>query len=142
MAASDISLPRVIANNAAQISAVAAGVVMAVGGWSGLFWLVSNALPTVPNRWIFYALLHIAFAGTSLPFIRLLHHRFAHDHGLTLGAGVIVRQAIWVGLFGTMCAWLRIPRLLSLPLAIVLIVAIVIMESLLRLRERMQWRPD
>lgn len=128
--------------NAAQISAVVAGVVLAVGGWSGLFWLIGNQLPTVPNRWVFYALLHIALTGTALPFVRLLHRRFTRDHGLSLTATTLIRQATWVGIFGTACAWLRIPRLLSLPLAIILIIALIVVESLLRLRERMQWHPD
>jgi hypothetical protein len=56
--------------------------------------------------------------------------------------GVLLRQAIWVGLFGTICAWLRIPRLLSIPVAIVVALALSAIESLLRLRERTQWRPD
>lgn len=143
MASTQSSIPtRLDTANSAQISAVVAGVVLAVGGWSGLFWLIGNQLPTVPNRWVFYALLHIALTGTALPFIRFLHHRFTRDHGRSLTATVLIRQATWVGVFGTACAWLRIPRLLSLPLAIVLIIAFIIVESLLRLRERMQWHPD
>ncbi len=126
----------------AQASAVAAGVLLAVGGWSGLLWLVSNQLPTVPNRWVFYALLHIALTGTALPFVRLLNQRFGRERAAFLPPGVLIRQAVWVGLFGTVCAWLRIPRLLSVPLAIVLIGALVIIEALLRLRERTRWRPD
>ncbi len=126
----------------AQISAVSAGVLLAVGGWSGLIWLLSNALPTVPNRWAFYGLVHVALTGTALPFVHLLHKRFSREHAVTLEPGVLVRQANWVGLFGAACIWLRIPRLLSLPMAIVLMIALIIIESLLRLRERMQWRPE
>ena len=96
--------------NSAQISAVVAGIVVAVGGWSGLVWLVNNQLPTVPNRWTFYALVYIALTGTTLPFVRFLHHRFTRDHGMSLSAHVLIRQATWVGLFGTACAWLRSPR--------------------------------
>jgi hypothetical protein len=128
--------------NAAQISAVAAGVVMAVAGWSGLIWLITNQLPTVPNRWAFYALMHIALTGTALPFVRLLHQRFSRNHGIHVKAGVLVRQAVWFGLLGTTSAWLRVPRLLSLPIVVILIVALVVIESLLRLRERTQWHPE
>jgi hypothetical protein len=123
-------------------SAVVAGVILAVGGWSGLVWLLANTLPTVPHRWAFYALLQIALTGTALPFVRLLHRRFSRGAGLFVPASVLVRQAIWVGLFVTTCVWLRIPRLLSVPVAIVLVLAIVAIEALLRLRERMQWRPE
>jgi cobalamin synthase len=127
---------------AAHISVVVAGAVLAVGGWSGLLWLVTNALPTVPNRWAFYALLQVAVTGTALPFVRLLHQRFSRQGGLFIRVGVLVRQATWVGLFVTTCVWLRIPRLLSVPLAVVVALGLAVIEVLLRLRERTQWRPD
>lgn len=123
-------------------SVVVAGVLVAVGGWSGLTWLLTNTYPTVPNRWVFYALLQIALAGTALPFVRLLNRRFARNSALYIRPGVLVRQAIWVGIFGTTCTWLRIPRLLSVPLAVVIALALVAIESLFRLRESMQWRPE
>ena len=123
---------------AAHASVVMAGVLLAVGGWSGLAWLVTNKLPTVPNRWSFYALLHVALTGTALPFVRYLNKRFARGGGLFIRPGILVRQATWVGLFGTTCAWLRIPRLLSIPLTILLALALIVIEGLLRLRERIQ----
>jgi hypothetical protein len=137
-----LSTPRSDTIYRAQISAVSAGVFLAVGGWSGLIWLLGHVLPTVPNRWAFYGLVHVALTGTALPFVHLLHRRFSRDHAFTLEPSVLVRQANWVGLFGASCIWLRIPRLLSLPMAIVLMIALIIVESLLRLRERMQWRPE
>ncbi|HEC23346.1 MAG TPA: hypothetical protein ENI95_10575 [Chloroflexi bacterium] len=127
---------------ATHTSVVVAGILVAVGGWSGLIWLLSNTLPTVPNRWVFYALLQIALTGTALPFVRFLNQRFSRERGLFLRPGVLVRQATWVGLFGTTCAWLRIPRLLSVPLAIVIALALIAIEALLRLRERAAWRPE
>ncbi len=127
---------------AEHTSAVVAGTLLAVGGWSGLIWLVTNTLPTVPYRWAFYALLQVALTGTALPFVRLLHRRFSRHAGAHVKAGVLVRQAVWVGLFVTTCAWLRIPRLLSVPVAVVLALALVAIEALLRLRERTAWQPD
>lgn len=127
---------------ATHTSVVVAGVLLAVGGWSGLVWLVANTLPTVPNRWAFYALLQIALTGTALPFVRFLNRRFARSRGLFIPPGVLVRQATWVGLYGTICAWLRIPRLLSIPLAVLLALAFVMIEFLLRLRERIQVNPE
>ena len=128
---------------AGQASAALAGVLLAAGGWSGLAWLifVSGRLPTVPNRWLFYVLVQIALTGSAVPFVRLLHRRFSHEGALFIPAGVMIRQAIWFGLWGTVCLWLRIPRLLSVPTAIVIAIAMIVIELLLRLRERMQWRP-
>jgi len=127
---------------ATHTSVAIAGVILAVGGWSGLIWLVTHTLPTVPNRWAFYALLQIAVTGTALPLVRLLHQRFSRREGMFIGPAVLVRQATWVGLFVTTCVWLRIPRLLSMPLALVIAFALVVVEALLRLRERTQWRPE
>ena len=125
-----------------HLSVVLAGVLLAVGGWSGLIWLVTHQLPTVPNRWAFYALLQVALTGTALPFVRLLSRRFGRDGGLHITANVLVRRALMVGLFGTTCAWLRIPRLLSFPLALILALSFLAVEALLRIRERTRWQPD
>jgi len=121
-----------------RVSAVVAGVVLAVGSWAGLIWLVQNSLPTVPNRWAFYALLFLALTGSALPFTKFLNQTFNRRPVTEV---VLLRQAMWVGLYGTTCVWLLIPRLFSLPVAIILAIALLIIEGLLRLREGMQWQP-
>ena len=123
-------------------SVVAAGILMATGGWSGLIWLITNQLPTVPNRWLFFAFFQIALTGTALPLMRYLNKRFSRQRSLYIEPGVLVRQAIWIGLLGTSYAWLLIPRLLSLPLALVLFFGLIGIEILLRIRERTQWHPE
>jgi len=124
---------RVTGIRSAQMSVVVAGGILAVSGWAGLAWLLGNTLPTVPNRWAMFVLLQIALSGTALPFINFLHRRFARDAGISITPVVLVRQAIWFGTFATVCAWLRIPRLLSVPTALIIAVALLIIESLLRL---------
>jgi hypothetical protein len=124
-----------------QISVILTGGVLAVAGWSALIWLITNTLPTVPNRWTFFALLQITLTGTAIPVVAMLNRRFNRRKGVYAGAGVLIRQASWIGLFGTTCAWLRIPRLLSFPLALVLAVALFAIEALLRLRERARRPP-
>ncbi|MBN1429631.1 MAG: hypothetical protein JXB07_14775 [Anaerolineae bacterium] len=127
---------------ATHASVVAAGILMAAGGWAGLVWLITNHLPDVPGRWMFFALLHIALTGTALPLVRYLNKRFSRQRGLFIEPGVLVRQATWFGILGTSCAWLLIPRLLSFPLALVLFFALVGIEIMLRIRERTQWHPE
>jgi hypothetical protein len=124
-----------------QSSVILAGGLLAVAGWSALIWLILNTLPTVPNRWMFFALLQIALTGTAIPVVAMLNRRFNRRKGAYVGAGVLIRQASWIGLFGTTCAWLRVPRLLSFPLALVLAVALFAIEGLLRLRERARRPP-
>ncbi|MCC6904867.1 MAG: hypothetical protein IT326_03425 [Anaerolineae bacterium] len=125
----------------AQTSTVFGGMIAAVVAWAGLIGLISNTLPTVPNRWLFFALLQIALTGTVLPFVRFLSQRFSRDGGEDLPPSVMLRQAGWFALWGTTCAWLLIPRLLNLPVAVALLVALVVIEVLLRLRETTGWRP-
>jgi hypothetical protein len=46
------------------------------------------------------------------------------------------------GLWGTVCAWLRIPRLLSVPVALIIALALAAIEALLWVRERTAWHPE
>lgn len=121
-----------------RVSTVVAGVILAVSSWAGLIWLVLNRLPTVPNRWAFYALLYIGLTGSALPLVKLINRTFSRR---PVSWSVLLRQAMWFGLYGTTCIWLLVPRLLSVPIALVFAVAILIIEGLLRLREGMQWQP-
>jgi hypothetical protein len=125
-----------------QISAVAGGVFLAALSWTALVYLIVDTLPTVPNRWLFFLLLQIALSGTALPFVHLLHQRFDRPESPPVPYTILVRQSIWVGLFGVICLWLRIPRLLSLPMALIVLGALLMVEVLLRLRERTQWHPE
>jgi len=134
--------PSQIRAESGSLHVIAAGLVLALIGWTGLAWLVLNTLPTVPNRWLFFGLLQLGLMGSALPLVQFLHRRFAPDAGTADNPVVLIRQAAWVGLFGTLCTWLRIPRLLSIPLALIVVVALIAIEFFFRLRERMQWRPE
>lgn len=120
------------------VSVLILGVGLAAVGWPALFWLVTNTLPTVPNRWLFFALLFMNLSSTALPVIYALHRRLGRGQP---PGGVLLRQAMWVGIYGAACAWLMIPRLLSIPTAVVVAVALILVEALLRLRERIGWQP-
>lgn len=118
-----------------HIGILVAGVVMMIGGWLGLYHLVTTTLPRVGPRWIFFVLLHIAVTGTVLPFVRYLNVRFTPvDNELPPG-GVIVRQSVWIGLFVVTCAWLQIPRVLSWPIIFFLALMFIVIEVFLRSRE-------
>lgn len=114
-----------------------AAVLMFVIGWGGLYYLVTTSLPRIGGElWLFFILLQIAITGTSIPFIRYLNIRFTPVHREPPPGGVIVRQSVWVGLFVVTCAWLQIPRALSLPVMFFLILVFVVLEVFLRSRER------
>ena len=116
---------------------LAAGLLF-LTGWGGIFVLVQNVLPTPGARWGFFVLLYMAMVGTVLPFVRFLNHRFI---GSFVSSAIIVRESLWFGLFVTSCAWLQISRVLTWPIALLLALAIVVIEIFLRIRENYYEEP-
>lgn len=108
---------------------------MIVGGVGGLYVLVTTELPRVGPRWLFFVLLYVAVVGLALPFVRALNVRLTPPTRLYPPGGVLVRQAVWVGLFVVACAWLQIPRVLTPVTAFFLALALVVIEGFLRSRE-------
>ncbi|MFQ5617274.1 MAG: hypothetical protein ACE5GO_12550 [Anaerolineales bacterium] len=120
------------------IKFIPAAIILGSGGWIGLVWLVINTLPTVGPRWLFFFCWFLALTGTSLPVIAFLNRRFPGNVPTT--QNVVVRQASWVGLYGSILAWLQIGRVVTPALALLLAVGLILVEWLLRLRERGMWR--
>jgi hypothetical protein len=121
-----------------HVGLLAASLIMTLAGGGGLYWLIfaSGSLPRIgAELWLFFVLLLITVSGLALPVVRFLNVRFTPLDQEVPPAGVIVRQSVWVGLFVVMCAWLQIPRILTLPIAIFIIVVFIIIESFLRTRE-------
>ena len=57
------------------------------------------------------------------------------------GPNVIVRQALWLGVYGDLLAWFQLGRLLTPVLAVFLAVGLILIEVLLRLNERSRFKP-
>lgn len=108
-------------------------------GWGGVVFLFASTLPTVGPRWLFFFLLVLALAGTFLPLVAFLNRRFPSLPPAS--ATVVIRQATWIGLFGATVTWLQIGRVLSFPMVLLLMIGFGLIEFLLRLSERSQWKP-
>jgi len=119
---------------------LATGATLALIGWGGLAWLFLFTLPTLGPRWLFYFLGMLALTGTALPLVAYLHQRFPSDPPVR--ANVIIRQAIWVGLFGDVLAWLQQGKVLTAALVIFITLGIIAIEILLHWREKSRWKPD
>lgn len=111
-----------------------------ITGWLGLFFLIFYTLPTVGPRWLFFFLSVLALTGIALPITAFFNRRFPSLPPPT--HGVVVRQAIWFAVYFSTLIWLQIGRVLSLTLAILLAVGLVLIEFLLRMSERSQWKPS
>ena len=116
-----------------------AAILLAVGGWGGLAAVVIYTLPTLGPRWLFFCLVMLALSGTCMPLVYFLNRRFPSTPPIA-GDGII-RQSIWVGVYGSLLTWLQLGRLLSPLLAIILLGVFVLIEAMLRMWERSRWKP-
>lgn len=110
-----------------------------VAGWGGLYLLITQTLPYVWSRWGFFVLVLMALTGTVLPIIYLLHRRFPGEKRVE--ANVIVRQALWFGIYGATLAWLQLGRLVTIYVIIGLAGGLAAIEYFTRLREKAHWKP-
>jgi len=116
-----------------------AAIFLFITGWVGLIALIITTLPTVGPRWLFFFLCVLALTGTALPITAFLNRRFPSTPPPT--ALAIVRQALWVAIYGATLAWLQIGRVLNPTLAVLLAIGLGLIEFLLRLSEKSQWKP-
>lgn len=119
---------------------IPAALTLAILGWGGLAYLVIFTSPTGGTRWVFFFAAMLGITGLALPIVAFLNRRFPSAPAPT--SPVIVRQAIWFGLYGLTLAWLRISRILTPSMALLLGIGLVIIEWLLRLREKSLWKPE
>jgi hypothetical protein len=115
-----------------------AALFLFVIGWGGLAFLIISSLPTVGPRWLFYFLSVLAITGTALPITAFLNRRFPSTPPPTYF--VVVRQALWFAVYLSTLIWLQIGRVLNAALAILLAIGLCLIEFLLRLSEKSQWK--
>jgi len=129
-----------IMSSSNTLSYTLAAWALAALGWLGLVGLFIYINPNVGPLpwWSFYVLALMAITGTAVPFVHLLNRRFMRE---AVAAGVILRQAMWVGVFVTTTAWMLRSGLLNPATAVLLLVALVGVEWFLRLREGARWAP-
>ena len=115
-------------------------VVLTISGWGGLFLIIQSTVPTLGPRWLFFFLGVLALTGPAIPLVYFLNKRFPSDPPVE--GMVILRQALWVGVFGSTVAWLQLGRVLTPGLAVILAGVFALIEFLLRLFERSRWNPN
>lgn len=112
---------------------------LAIIGWGGLYIVITQTLPFVWSRWGFFVLLLMALTGTALPIVYYLHQRFPEEP--PTNANVIIRQAMWVGVYGATLAWLQLGRLVTLYVILGLAGGLIAAEYFIRIREKANRRP-
>jgi len=119
-----------------QRGVLLASLFMFVIGWGGLLNLVISTRPRIGGEiWLFFILLQIAVTGTAIPILCLVSQRLRPVNDRVPLAGVVVRRSVWIGIIVVTCAWLMIPRYMSAPILLILILLFVVIEVFLRNRE-------
>ncbi len=108
-------------------------------GFGGLVLVIMGTEPTPGPRWLFFFLLTVAITGLALPVTYFLNRRFPADP--PVDPAVIVREALWFGLYVDVLAWLQLGRVLTSGMALALAASLTLVEFLLRLGERSAWSP-
>ena len=117
-----------------------AALILMLLGWGGLAYVLLETEPSGGTRWAFFFTGVLALSGVALPIVAYLNRRFPSVPPPS--SAVIVRQAIWIGIYFPTLLWLRIGRVVNLSLALLLAAGLILIEFLLRLRERSQWKPE
>ena len=114
-------------------------LLLMIVGWGGLYLLVNRTLPYVWPRWGFFFLVLMALTGTVLPIVYFFHRRFSGEKPAE--ASVIVRQALWFGVYGATLAWLQLGGLVTIYVILGLAGGLAAIEYFTRLREKSHWKP-
>ncbi len=108
-------------------------LLLILAGWGGVSLIVLYTPPTAGWRWLFFFCWVLAWSGSALPLLYLIHRLFP-SAGMDLS--ILGRQALWVGLYGALLAWLQLGRMVNLPLALEIATLLLAVEWLLRWREQ------
>ena len=103
-------------------------------GWGGIAALFYFSLPYIWSRWGFFVLSIMALAGTALPIVYFLHRRFPTEPPAE--SNVIVRQALWVGVYAATLAWLQLGRLVTIYVILGLAGGLIATEYFICIREK------
>lgn len=114
-------------------------ILLAFPGWFGLLYLMTRTIPDLGNRWLFYVSVVFALTGTSIPLVAFLN-RVVRFQG-PVNFETIIRESTMIGTFGGILIWLNKGQVLSFGLALILAVGFLLVELLLRLRNRSEWHP-
>lgn len=112
-------------------------ILLGVAGLGALFILT---VPTLGPRWLLFFLVTLLFSGLALPVVYYLHKRFPSNP--LVAPAVLVREAVWFGLYVDIVLWLQFGKVLNPALAIFIAIGLIIIELLIRMRERSRFFPQ
>ena len=118
---------------------LSSAISLSVFGWGAAALAVFSLTPTVWARWLLFFGGSLGLTGLAMPVTWFLNLRFPSNP--PAGSTVIVRQAIWAGVYGALLVWLQQARLVTLWIGLGLAIGLVAIEYLVRMREKARWQP-
>ena len=118
---------------------LASAISLFILGWGAFFIAILSLTPTVWARWLLFLGGTMGLTSLGLPAMWFLNLRFKSTP--PAGASVIVRQAIWVGVYGAVLIWLQQVRLVTIWSSLGLAIGLIAIEYLIRMREKARWQP-
>jgi hypothetical protein len=118
----------------------ASAIILLIIGWGSAAFAIFMLTPTVWARWLLFFGGFLGLTSLALPATWFLNLRFPSNP--PAGPAIIVRQAIWVGVYGALLTWLQQERLVTLWFGLGLAAGLVAIEYLIRLRENARWQPS
>ena len=115
-------------------------LILAVPGWIWLIYLVTQTVPELGNRWMFFVAVMITISGSAMPIIAYIN-RIVKPFG-PANFEIIIREGIIIGVYAGILLWLNKGQVLSISLALILAVGLFLIELLIRLRNQSEWHPE
>lgn len=115
-------------------------LILAIPGWVLLIYLVTQTVPELTNRWLFYVAIVLSITGSSFPVVAYLNRIIKPFGPATFE--IIIREGIMIGLYTAALLWLNKGQILTFGLALILAVGLILVEILIRLRSRSEWHPE
>ncbi len=115
-------------------------LILAIPGWVLLIYLVTQTVPELTNRWLFYVAIVLSITGSSFPVVAYLNRIIKPFGPATFE--IIIREGIMIGLYTATLLWLNKGQILTFGLALILAVGLILVEILIRLRSRSEWHPE
>jgi len=126
-------------HNSSFLPYLASAISLCLLGWGAAAIAIFALTPTVWARWLLFFGGTLGLTGLAMPVTWFLNLRFPSEP--PAGSTVIIRQAIWVGVYGVMLVWLQQARLVTLWIGLILAIGLVSIEYLVRMREKARWQP-
>ncbi len=126
-------------SNSSFRSYIASSIILFILGWGGSALAVFMLTPTVWARWLLFFGSTLGVTSLALPVTWFLNLRFPSKP--PVGATVVMRQAIWFGVYVALLIWLQQERLVTIWTGLGLAAGLIAIEYFIRMRENARWQP-